>query len=82
MAVTLAKSFGLGDRYAAPMQKRVAPEVFAARARPVTSSSSIKSSAASPVSYRTLCGQYAQSSGQAPVLMLSKVLTCTVFGAW
>jgi hypothetical protein len=59
------------------MQKRVAPASRAARARASTSSTCMSGSAGRPVSWRTLCGQYAQSSGQAPVLMDSSVLTWT-----
>jgi hypothetical protein len=41
---------GLGERQAAPMQKRVAPFCLAARAASITSSSGISFSAFRPVS--------------------------------
>jgi hypothetical protein len=61
--------------YAAPMQKRVAPFARAMRALATTSSTSSSGSDFRPVSKRMLCEQYAQSSGQAPVLIDSSVLT-------
>ena len=57
IAVTFSRSFGFGERHAAPMQKRVAPASRAAFARSSTVSSGSKASFATPVSKRTLCGQ-------------------------
>src|SRR5438067_5235817 len=56
------------SRHAAPMQKRVAPASRAVRAAPITSVASISGCASTSVWYRAACGQYAQSSGQPPVL--------------
>ena len=72
----------LGERQAAPMQKRVAPASRAALARAATSATAISVSRSRPVSWRMLCGQYAQSSGQAPVFTDNSVLICTVFAGW
>ncbi len=62
------------------MQNRVAPAARAWRAASSTSPVSISRSALTPVSYRADCGQYAQSSGQPPVLMESRLQSCT-FGS-
>jgi hypothetical protein len=48
--MTLRRSLGLGERYAAPMQKRVAPAALAEWARAATASTSSNSSDSSPVS--------------------------------
>ena len=69
---SMSESFGV--RHAAPMQKRSAPFALASFAEATIWSSGIKRSVFKPVLYRALCGQYLQSSGQAPVLMLSKLL--------
>ena len=73
-------SLSRGFRQAAPIQKRVEPTCFASFARWMTFSISSNRSFSRPVSYRALCGQYLQSSGQAPVLIDKSVLTCTSFG--
>ena len=57
MAQTFSTSRSLGERQAAPMQKRLAPAALAARASASTASSSISFSALTPVSYLALCGQ-------------------------
>ena len=57
MAQTFSTSRSLGERHAAPMQKRLAPAALAARASASTASSSISFSALTPVSYLALCGQ-------------------------
>ena len=57
MAATFSRSLCLGERQAAPMQKRVAPAARAARARSMTVSSGSSASLATPVSKRMLCGQ-------------------------
>ncbi len=55
--------------------------LFAFIAAALTSSSGSRRSLSSSVSYLALCGQYEQSSGQAPVLMLSNELICTALGS-
>ena len=50
MRLICSSCFGLGLRYAAPMQKRVAPLAFAACAASTTADSSSSSSRSSPVS--------------------------------
>src|SRR4029079_19301439 len=76
-AQTLSRSRSLGDRQAAPIQKRDAPPALAARASASTAFRSISFSAFTPVSTIADCGQYAQSSGQPPVFIDSKVEICT-----
>jgi hypothetical protein len=50
IAVITSMSRFLGERHAAPMQKRVAPASLAARARAATSATAIRDSRPSPVS--------------------------------
>ena len=78
---TGSKSFCLGLRHAAPIQNRLAPLSLAARAAANTSSMGINGSFSTSVWYRAACGQYPQSSEQPPVLIESKVLTCTPLGS-
>ena len=54
---TFSTSRSFGERQAAPMQNRLAPAAFAARASASTVSSAISFSAFTPVSYLALCGQ-------------------------
>ena len=63
------------------MQKRVAPDSFARRAAARTSSSDKSGCVGTSVAKRMLWGQYAQSSGHAPVLIESSVDTWTAFGS-
>ncbi len=65
------------SRHAAPMQNRVDPCSLARRAAASTSSTSSIFSAPTSVAWWLDCGQYAQSSGQPPVLTLSSVQSCT-----
>src|SRR5690606_24993607 len=81
ISATLGMSRSLGERHAAPMQKRLAPAALAWRAFSSTSPVAISLVASTPVWYRWACGQYAQSSGQPPVLTDSSVLTCTSAGS-
>src|SRR5262249_10745677 len=81
IAQTLARSRSLGDRQAAPIQKREAPAALATRASASTASRSISFSAFTPVSNFVDCGQYAQSSGQPPVFIDNKVEICTSAGS-
>ena len=70
----------LGPRYDAPMQKRVAPaSLRAAAPRRAPRRAASGRGCRRPSSKRMLCGQYAQSSGHAPVLIDSSVETCTAF---
>jgi hypothetical protein len=57
IAAICANCFGFGLRYAAPMQKRVAPLARAMRAFATTSSMSSSGSDFRPVSKRMLCEQ-------------------------
>ena len=57
MAQTFSTSRSFGSRQAAPMQKRLAPPAFAARASASTAATLISFSALTPVSYFALCGQ-------------------------
>ena len=50
IAQTFSRSRSLGERQAAPMQKRLAPAAFAARASASTASRLISFSASTPVS--------------------------------
>ena len=54
---TASRSWSLGERQAAPMQKRLAPWASAARASVSTASTAINLDAPTEVSYRALCGQ-------------------------
>ena len=76
---TIGISRALGLRQAAPIQKRVEPIALAFSAASKTFSTSSKRSFSKSVLLRALCEQYLQSSGQAPVLIDSNVLTCTSF---
>ena len=57
MVVTRSMSRALGDRHAAPMQKRLAPWALAARAASITSSTGISLAALTSVSKWADCEQ-------------------------
>ena len=55
---------------------------MASRAFSSTESTLISFSAGNDVSWWALCGQYAQSSGHAPVFTESSVQSCTAPDSW
>jgi hypothetical protein len=57
IAQTCSRSRSFGSRQAAPMQKRLAPALLAARASASTVSRLISFSALTSVAYFALCGQ-------------------------